>query len=46
MAQGAPDQYVVESWIEAPPHSVPETDAWTFTRSVLDFSRTFVKREK
>jgi hypothetical protein len=45
MAQGTPDQYVVESWIDAPTHSVPETDPWTFTRSVLDFSRTFVKRQ-
>jgi hypothetical protein len=43
MAQGAPDQYVIESWIETPAHSVPETGEWTFTRSVRDFSRCFVK---
>jgi hypothetical protein len=39
---GAPDHYVIESWIEAPHHSVPETDAWTFTRSVHDFVQRFV----
>lgn len=44
MVQGSPDQYVIESWIDAPSHSLPETDPWTFTRSVLDFTRKFVKR--
>jgi len=44
MVQGSPDQYVVQSWVEGPSHSVPETDPWTFTRSVLDFTRKFVKR--
>ena len=41
---GAPDQYVIESWIGAPSQSVPETGEWSFTRSVLDFTRRFVKR--
>jgi hypothetical protein len=41
---GSPDQYVVESWINAPSRSVPETDEFTFTRSVRDFSRKFAKR--
>jgi hypothetical protein len=44
MLQGSPDQYVIESWLEAPSRSGPETDQFTFTRSVLDFSRRFVKR--
>ena len=42
MVDGAPDQYVVESWVGAPSNCVPETAEWTFTRSVLDFSRRFV----
>ena len=40
---GAPDQYVIESWIEAPSRSVPETKGWTFTHSVRDFCRRFVR---
>jgi hypothetical protein len=43
MVQGKPDQYVIESWIGEPPRCVPETDEWTFTRSVRDFCRTFVR---
>lgn len=43
---GSPDHYVVQSWIEAPSRCVPETDPWSFTRSVLDFSTKFVKRSK
>lgn len=43
MVQGAPDQYVLESWVKGPSHSTPETDQFTFTRSVLDFTRRFVK---
>ncbi|HPA18831.1 MAG TPA: hypothetical protein PLU30_13865 [Verrucomicrobiae bacterium] len=43
MAQGKPDQYVIESWIGEPPRCVPETDEWTFTRSARDFCRTFVR---
>ena len=40
---GAPDEVVIESWVGAPSRSVPETDEWTFTRSVRDFCRRFVK---
>ncbi len=43
MCQGTPDQVVIESWIEAPPRCLPETEEWTFTRSVRDFVKTFVK---
>lgn len=46
MVGGAPDQFVIESWIGAPGQVVPENGEWTFTRSVLDFCRRFVKREK
>lgn len=41
---GSPDQYVIESWIGAPSRTVPETEEWTFTRSVRDFSSHFLKR--
>ena len=40
---GAPEQYVVQSWIDGPPRVIPETEHWTFTRSVLDFHRTFIQ---
>ena len=43
---GAPDHYVIESWLEAPSRALPETEDWTFMRSVHDFARKFVKREK
>jgi len=43
LVDGAPDQYVIESWLKAPSRSTPETDPFTFTRSVLDFTRKFVK---
>ncbi|MCX7014648.1 MAG: hypothetical protein NTW86_19210 [Candidatus Sumerlaeota bacterium] len=45
MVDGAPDQYVIESWVGAPSSSVPETADFSFTRSVRDFVRTFVVRE-
>ena len=41
---GKPDQYVIESWVGAPSQSIPETADWTFTRSVRDFAKKFVKR--
>ncbi len=44
LVQGAPDQYVIESWVEAPSRSGPETEPFTFTRSVLDFARRFARR--
>jgi hypothetical protein len=43
---GHPDAYVIESWIGAPSKCVPETADWTFTRSVRDFARKFVKRDE
>lgn len=42
---GAPDEYVIESWVGAPAECLPELTDWTFTRSVRDFCRRFVKRE-
>lgn len=39
---GAPDQIVVQTWIpQIPPKTIPETDPWSFTRSVLDFHTRF-----
>lgn len=39
---GSPDQYVIESWLnDAPARTLPDTDSFTFTRSVLDFARKF-----
>lgn len=40
---GAPDQYVIESWVGAPAQALPDTGDFTFTRSVRDFVRKFVK---
>ncbi len=45
MVDGRPDQFVIESWIGAPSRCLAETDEFTFTRSVRDFARRFVKRE-
>ncbi len=44
LVDGAPDQYVIESWVKAPSRCLPETDPFTFTHSVLDFTRKFVKQ--
>jgi hypothetical protein len=44
--KGAPQQYVLEDWVGAPNHSVPETTEWTFMRSALDFGRKFVQAGK
>jgi len=43
---GRPDQYVIESWIDAPAATLPETGEFTFTRSVLDFAKKFLKHER
>jgi hypothetical protein len=41
---GRPDQVVIESWLsDAPASCVPESQDFTFTRSVRDFCRKFVK---
>lgn len=39
----APDQYVIESWIGLPKQALPDTTGYTFTQSVRDFSRRFVR---
>jgi hypothetical protein len=41
---GSPEQYVIESWVAAPPRATPETERDAFTCSVLDFARRFLKR--
>lgn len=41
---GRPDHYVIESWVGAPSACLPDTADWTFTRTVRDFCRHFVKR--
>ena len=43
---GKPDIYCIESWIHMPLSAIPETDQWTFTRSVLDFCTQFVPGRK
>lgn len=43
---GAPDQYVIESWLPVPSRCVPETESFTFTRSAHDFAQRFVKRSR
>lgn len=40
---GKPDEYVLESWIQVPKHSLPEKDKTSFTGSVLDFYNRFLK---
>ena len=40
---GKPDEDVIESWVNGPETCLPETDEWTFTRSVRDFCRRFAK---
>ncbi len=42
-AGGRPDQYVISSWVSAPSTAVPDGGDFTFTRSVRDFARQFVK---
>ncbi|MBV9238338.1 MAG: hypothetical protein JOZ94_21075 [Xanthobacteraceae bacterium] len=39
----APDQYVIESWIGLPKQALPDSGGYTFTQSVRDFSRRFVR---
>lgn len=40
---GAPDQFVIESWVGAPSAILPENADWTFMRSARDFIKRFVK---
>ncbi|MGA2499479.1 MAG: hypothetical protein ABSH20_17195 [Tepidisphaeraceae bacterium] len=46
MVDGVPDQYVIESWIQAPSRNLPDSAEFSFTRSVRDFVRKFVTRDK
>jgi hypothetical protein len=41
---GAPDQFVLESWIPAPSRIVPDDGNFTFTRAVADFGKKFLRR--
>jgi hypothetical protein len=41
-----PDQFVVESWIGLPKQTVPDSGSYTFTNSVRDFARQFVRTNK
>lgn len=43
LQDGQPDQFVVESWVQSPSRCLPETGEWTFTRSVRDFVKKFVR---
>ena len=44
LVDGHPDQIVIESWLsDAPAACVPEDQDFTFTRSVRDFCRKFVR---
>lgn len=38
-AGGAPDECMVESWLETPTATVPDSAGFTFTQSVRDFAR-------
>lgn len=40
---GHPDQYVIESWVGAPAKTLPDSGEFTFTRTVRDFAKKFVK---
>ena len=42
MVGGAPDEWVLESWVPFPVKVIPEEKLWTYTRCVRDFCRTFV----
>jgi len=42
VAGGSPDEYVLESWINAPARIVPDGADFTYTRSVRDFISRFV----
>lgn len=44
MVDGRPDEFVIESWVQAPAKCIPETEDFTFTRSVRDFARRFTNK--
>ena len=42
-AGGMPEQFVIQTWIEEyPPSTLPETEEFSFTHSVLEFNRRFI----
>lgn len=43
LSGGSPDEYVIQSWIGLPPRILPETDNYTFTNSVRDFIKRFIR---
>lgn len=43
LAGGSPDEYVIESWTGLPPKVLPETENYTFTNSVRDFIKRFIR---
>jgi hypothetical protein len=45
MVGGAPDEWVLESWVPFPVEAIPEEKQWTYTRCVRDFCRTFVPQK-
>ena len=40
---GAPDQFVIQSWIDAPPECLPDSSNYSFTGSVRAFCQGFVR---
>jgi hypothetical protein len=38
---GLPDEMDIDSWLATPSRAVPETEPYTFTRSLLDFTSQF-----
>ena len=46
LGRRVPDQIVVQSSINAPGRSLPETAEYTFARTVLDFTRRFAQVRK
>jgi hypothetical protein len=41
-----PEQFVVESWVEAPARAVPDSNPDTFTGSVLELARRVIKQSR
>jgi hypothetical protein len=41
-AGGSPDDYIIQSWIGVPEHSVPERSPESFMNSVLAFANKYV----
>jgi len=45
LVEGSPDQVVLQSWVQAPRRTVPDSGEFTFTRTVRDFARKFAPRK-